>query len=118
MDFGGTVQCAVASTLVVLYLSLVKFLRWQRIQALAQKYKHLKKDPSVMTITEAQDIIQLSTKYDMPGLQHLSNGLLLLRTYGIVSPILDAKFIALLNLHTIYSRLSREFCTQLANWPL
>ena len=80
---------------LILWLCLVRALRWRRYNAIYLKYGP-KWNNGLGSITpqEAQEIMHVSGIYDMPWLVSLGSGLLVfLNTYGIVStPFSDGSF--------------------------
>jgi hypothetical protein len=75
----SSVACAVA----LVYLCVVRSLRWRRYNAIHKKYS-AKFRAKALTPEEAQEILQLSFMYDMPMLAEYSLAFALFKTYGIV----------------------------------
>ncbi|KAJ7202384.1 hypothetical protein GGX14DRAFT_463470 [Mycena pura] len=74
----GTAACAVA----LVYLLLVRALRWRRYNAIHKKYT-AKYKAKTLTPEEAQEVIQVSILYDMPMLSEYSLAFALFKTYAI-----------------------------------
>ncbi|KAJ7624497.1 hypothetical protein FB45DRAFT_751411 [Roridomyces roridus] len=66
------------------YLCVARALRWRRYDALHAKY-HAKLESKRLTPDEAQEVVQLSSMYDMPGLMAASLGFSIFKTIGIPS---------------------------------
>lgn len=64
------------------YLCLVRLLRWRYYNALHKKWAG--RDIDSITPEEAQQIIHVSSLYDLPGLQVYSLSFALFKTYAIV----------------------------------
>ncbi|KAJ7262727.1 hypothetical protein B0H12DRAFT_1104192 [Mycena haematopus] len=74
----SSVVCALA----LVYLCLVRSLRWRRYNAIHKKYS-AKFRARTLTPEESQDVIQLAYMYDMPSLSEYSLAFALFKTYGI-----------------------------------
>ncbi|KAJ7902790.1 hypothetical protein B0H14DRAFT_2667697 [Mycena olivaceomarginata] len=88
----SSVACAVA----LVYLCVVRSLRWRRYNAIHKKYS-AKFRAKALTPEEAQEILQLSFMYDMPTLAEYSLAFALFKTYGIPTIsklLLDTKQLA------------------------
>lgn len=64
-------KSAVACTLGLVYLGVVRLLRWKRYNAIHKKYS-AKFHARTLTPEEAQEVIQLAFQYDMPILSEYS----------------------------------------------
>ncbi|KJA16602.1 hypothetical protein HYPSUDRAFT_147542 [Hypholoma sublateritium FD-334 SS-4] len=94
---------------VILWLCLVRILRWRRYNAIHRKFgARWNNGHGKITPQEAQEIMHVSCIYDMPWLVSLGGGLLVfLNTYGI--PSMSKLFVAtkeLLSKDTIQRRFS------------
>ncbi|THU87659.1 hypothetical protein K435DRAFT_969803 [Dendrothele bispora CBS 962.96] len=67
---------------VLVYMGLVRFLRWKRYKTIHQKYQS-KFEAGTLTPEEAQRVIAVSSQYDMPMLLTYSLSFALFKTYGI-----------------------------------
>ncbi|KAF7361341.1 hypothetical protein MSAN_01166800 [Mycena sanguinolenta] len=79
-----TKSSSVVCGLAVVYLCLVRSLRWRRYNVIHKKYSAKFRAKS-LTPEEAQDVIQLSYNWDMPFLSEYSLAFALFKTYGIPS---------------------------------
>ncbi|KAJ7675434.1 hypothetical protein B0H17DRAFT_1080746 [Mycena rosella] len=75
-------KASVACALGVVYLCLVRSLRWSRYNAIHKKYS-AKFQARTLTPEEAQEVVQLSGLYDMPKLSEYALSLALFSTYAI-----------------------------------
>jgi hypothetical protein len=73
-----TVTCAVG------YLCVVRFFRWRRYNAVHKKYAAAFK-ARTLTPEEAQDVLHVSTFYDMPTVLNYALAFALFKTYAVVS---------------------------------
>ncbi|KAJ7682499.1 hypothetical protein DFH06DRAFT_1389181 [Mycena polygramma] len=71
--------------IVVLYLALVKALRFRRVNAARTRFRGLKCTSAVPSLSTAQEIAHVSLLYDMPFFGRLGASASLFRTYGIPS---------------------------------
>ena len=70
---------------VLLWLALVRTFRWRRYNAVHHKYgPKWNNGKGIITPEEAQEIMAVSTRYDMPMLLNYSLSFALFKTYGIV----------------------------------
>lgn len=67
--------------LLFCYWILCRTLRWQRANAIANRFKG--RDPYSLTIDEAQWVVQQIARLEMSKLTRLSTAFALFRTYGI-----------------------------------
>ncbi|KAF8147796.1 hypothetical protein K438DRAFT_1779889 [Mycena galopus ATCC 62051] len=82
--------------LALVYLCVVRSLRWRRYNAIHKKYS-AKFRARTLTPEEAQEVIQLSYMYDMPSLSEYSLSFALFKTYAIPTIsqlLLDTKQLA------------------------
>lgn len=79
-----TTVTAFASGTAFFYLCLVRVLRWRRYHAVHKKYAS-SYESRVLTPEEAQEIVHVSSFYDMPLLMNYSLAFALFKTYGIPS---------------------------------
>ncbi|KAJ7117921.1 hypothetical protein C8R43DRAFT_1036904 [Mycena crocata] len=75
-------KSAVACGLGLVYLSVVRTLRWRRYNAIHKKYT-AKFKAKALTPEEAQEVVQLSFMHDMPTLAEYSLAFALFKTYAI-----------------------------------
>lgn len=68
----------------LLYLCLVRSLRWKRYDAIHKKYAS-RLETKTLTPEEAQQVIYVGTFYDMPTLLNKALAFALFKTYAIVS---------------------------------
>jgi hypothetical protein len=71
----------VSVTASVGYLTIVRFFRWRRYNALHREFDG---KMETMTPKEAQEIMAMSYLYDMPGLLNYALSFALFKTYAIV----------------------------------
>jgi hypothetical protein len=76
-------KSSVLVALGVVYLCVVRALRWRRYNAIHKKYA-AKFQAKTLTPEEAQEVLQLVFTYDMPTLSELSVAFSTYKTYGIV----------------------------------
>lgn len=70
---------------ILLWLALVRAFRWRRYNAMHRKYgPKWNNGKGIITPEEAQDIMSVSTRYDMPMLLNYALAFALFKTYGIV----------------------------------
>ena len=70
---------------ILFRLVVVRILRWRRYNAVHRKYgPKWNNGNGIITPEEAQDIMAVSTRYDMPMLLNYSLAFALFKTYGIV----------------------------------
>ncbi|KAF7328936.1 hypothetical protein MVEN_02523500 [Mycena venus] len=89
-------KSSLVCALAVVYLSVVRSLRWRRYNAIHKKYS-AKFRAKTLTPEEAQEVIQLSFMYDMPTLSEYSLAFALFKTYAIPTIsklLLDTKQLA------------------------
>jgi len=79
---------------ILLWLALVRALRWRRYNAIHHEYgPKWNNGKGIITPEEAQKIIAVAITYDMPGLLAYATTFALFKTYGIVGIAFDiAKF--------------------------
>ena len=68
---------------VLIWLITVQVFRWQRYNAIHRQFK-AKYEEKTMTPEEAQKVILVSMRYDMPFLMNYALAFALFKTYGIV----------------------------------
>lgn len=74
----------IAAGVFLFYALLVRLSRWRKYEAIHRKYAH-KIDS--LTPEEAQEIVLLSSSWDMPNLSGYALAFALFKTYAIVSAI-------------------------------
>ncbi|KAJ6602380.1 hypothetical protein DFH09DRAFT_1124747 [Mycena vulgaris] len=74
-------KTSVACALGLVYLCVVRSLRWRRYNAIHKKYSE-KFQARTLTPEEAQEVLQLSFMYDMPTLSEYSLAFALFKTYS------------------------------------
>lgn len=67
------------------YMVVVRALRYKRYRLVHKKYQS-KYEDKTLTPEEAQEVMKLSTGYDMPMLLNYSLAFALFKTYAVVSP--------------------------------
>ncbi|KAJ7471896.1 hypothetical protein FB451DRAFT_1251338 [Mycena latifolia] len=75
-------KTSLACALGLVYLCVVRSLRWRRYNAIHKKYS-AKSLSGTLTPEEAQEVLQLSMMYDMPTLSEYSLAFALFKTYAI-----------------------------------
>ena len=73
-----TVTCAVG------YLCIVRLFRWRRYNAVHKKYAAAF-EARTLTPEEAQDVLHVSTFYDMPTVLNYALAFALLKSFAVVS---------------------------------
>jgi hypothetical protein len=67
------------------YVVVVRVLRFKRYRLVHKKYQR-KYEERTLTPEEAQEVMRVSTAYDMPMLLNYSLAFALFKTYAVVSP--------------------------------
>lgn len=80
----ATSKSRIGAGVFLLYVLLVRLTRWRKYEAIHRKYAH---KIGCLTPEEAQEIILVSSSWDMPNLSGYALAFALFKTYAIVSDI-------------------------------